>query len=289
MHNKTLIDQARAHILNGDTQRALETLLPLNDHTIQVLTAAFMAIKEEIVKNTLSFDEAQREYSKVNDKLLQRINDIEKGVPTGPANSSRQWLIPVALLAGLLGLAVFAWQRYHKTDEFCPVFAGKQGLKIVVFHLQKTEGEPNPATPPSTALLDQIGELTQKRDIPVQIRLYQAPADKIYSSDERESLAANCGADMVIHGSFNTITQDSMSVKLEYRFFENGGAHNVLRESIPLKGSMRTLRSLEDVVYSICSQIAAYSGQKETARLWLSKVKQEDAATEEPLHKALEH
>lgn len=289
MQNKTIIDQARAHILNGNTHRALETLVPLQDHTVQVLTAAFMAIKEEVVKNTLSFDEAQREYSKINDKLLQRINDIEKGVPTGSVNSRRQWIIPVALLAGLLGLAIFAWRHYHKTDEFCPAFSDKQGLKIVVFHLQKTEGEITPATPPSVALLDQIGELTQKRDIPVQIRLYQAPADKLYSSDERESLAAHCGADMVIHGSFNTITKDSMSVKLEYRFFKNDRAHNVLHESIPLKGSMRTLRSLEDVVFSICAQIAAYSGQKETARLWLSKVKQEDAATEEPLHKALEH
>jgi hypothetical protein len=52
--------------------------------------------------------EAQREYRKVNDKLLQRISDMKKGVPTGSVNSRRQWIVPAALLAGRLGLAICA-------------------------------------------------------------------------------------------------------------------------------------------------------------------------------------
>ena len=285
MDQNPLSEKARDLILNGDTQGALEVLAPLQDRAIQVLTANFKAVKEQVIKNTISFDDAQRAYSQINDKLLQRITEIEQ-VPQGIAARSRsRWIIPVGAVLLVLILGIWYWQK-TSINPNCPEFSDQKGFKIAFFHFQKISGSGNPNT--TLAVMNSISELTQKHDIEVQVKLYKTPETTVLSIDEKEDLAEGCGADLVIHGDFDATNNDSLRLKLRYKFFNQNPNSASATETLPHIGAMNTLRSVEDVVLSICAQIAVRQGKNNVAKTWLSKLKTPDPATEADLQKVLQ-
>src|SRR6218665_2592732 len=97
----------RALLRQGDTGSALETLrlfleensrrFPDALRTLQVLQANYAAARQQEQKGILSFQEAQREYSRINDALLTVADDLEngrsRGVSPGQTRRRRTWLI----------------------------------------------------------------------------------------------------------------------------------------------------------------------------------------------------
>jgi hypothetical protein len=279
--------QARQHIIEGDTQGALDALAPLNDHAIQVLTAQYRAVRDRVIKQTISFEEAQLAYNKINDSLLKRIEDIERGTVTpDPRPVWRRWLVPALVGSILLAVAGWALVRSTAKDELCPKFDKKEHFKVVIFPFQKLSGAG--AQQPTVAIMNEISHLTQKRALPVQIGAYQVGETQLISIDEKEDLAAECGADLVIHGDFMSFANDSVAIQMRYRFFNLDQISGSTKEGLPNMGQMGNMRSLNDVVFSICAQIAIRLGKKDVAKTWLSKLQQTDEATEAPLRKALE-
>ncbi len=284
--NQVLYQRARQCILEGDTQAALEALAPLNDHAVQVLTAQYQAVRERAIKQTISFEEAQLAYNQINDSLLHRLSDYDKGIAAPGTAPRRRWLAPALLAVGLLAAIAWGLLRSNQKDENCPKFDKKEHFKIAFFPLQKLSGAGTQQ--PTVAVMNRISELTQKRQLPVQVGAYRASDTQLFSMNEKEDLAANCGADLVIHGDFVSFGTDSVQIQLRYKFFNLEQTSSTATEALPSVGAMAQMRSLDDVVLSICAQIALRMGKKDVAKTWLSKLQQADDATEAPLRKALE-
>ncbi len=265
---------------------ALEALAPLNDHAVQVLTAQYRAVRERTIKQTISFEEAQLAYNQINDGLLQRLFDFDKGIAAPGASPRRRWLMPILLAGGLLAAIAWGLLRSYPKDENCPKFDKKEHFKIAFFPLQKLSG--TGTQQPTVAVMNRISELTQKRQLPVQVGAYRASDTQLFSMNEKEDLAAECGADLVIHGDFVSFGTDSVRIQLRYKFFNLEQTSSTATEALPSVGAMAQMRSLDDVVLSICAQIALRMGKKEAAKTWLAKLQQADDATEAPLRKALE-
>ena len=86
MELKPTILAARALILEGKTGKALQTILATleNDphhaaslRTLQLVAANYNAARQQEIKGILSFQEAQRSYSQVNDALFSALDALE--------------------------------------------------------------------------------------------------------------------------------------------------------------------------------------------------------------------
>jgi hypothetical protein len=88
MEIKDITTLTRNLILDGETGKALETILaylrqynaaPDIRRILEVQSANYNATRQQEQKNILSFQEAQRLYSQVNDVILEQLDHLEGG------------------------------------------------------------------------------------------------------------------------------------------------------------------------------------------------------------------
>lgn len=283
MYNNPIFAQARQCIMDGDTHAALELLAHLDDRVIQVITANFKAIRQNVNKNTLSFDEAQRAYSKINDALLQRLADLEQGTILPQRTPQRYWVLGILML---LAATVGWWVFSLKNNEKCPNFEENAGLKIVVIPFFNLKGKGTQR--PDVGIMNRINDLTKRKNLLVQTGMYGLAEQKILDSHQFDEVGNQCNADLIIHGDYNTIGEDSLQVLLRYKFLKTNQTGNAAIDALPSIGAMDKMRSIDDVVLSICAHIAARQGKPEVAKAWLAKLKESDEKSELVLQKAVE-
>lgn len=84
-----IFESVRQQLQQGETGGALDTLIKYLEsegkqtellRTLRVVQANYNAAKQQELKGILAFQEAQREYSKVNDALLGRSTTFMQGV-----------------------------------------------------------------------------------------------------------------------------------------------------------------------------------------------------------------
>jgi hypothetical protein len=283
MSNNPIFAQAREWITEGHTHKALELLAPLEDRVIQIATANFNAIRQNDNKNTLSFDEAQRAYSKINDALLQRLADLEQDHTIPHRTKHRYWIFAILIL---LATALGWWAFSNRNNEKCPNFEENAGFKIVVIPFFNLKGKGTQR--PDVGIMNRINDLTKRKNLLVQTGMYGLTEQKILDAHQFDEMGNLCNADLIIHGDFNTIGEDSLQVILRYKFLKTNQTGNPTIDALPSIGAMDKMRSIDDVVFSICAQIAARQGKPDIAKAWLDKLKEKDEKSEIVLQKALE-
>jgi hypothetical protein len=280
------IESIRALLGQGDTGKALQLLIGLLEkdtrfkdnllRTLRVAEANFNATRQQELKGILSFQEAQREYSKVNDTLLAVLDDFEAGrvpsVTVPPGENRRRWL----WIGGgaVLLLAALAFWLLRKGDAGCPKFENKDALHVMILpfdNLGKIEAKP------AFRIQNEIQELTKKGGFPAEVKIRTQGAQSDVTSQDAERLGRQCDADLVIYGQYLAFEKDSSRVKMGFKFLREGG-----REvNLPFKTfrditDVQPARDLQDAVFSLCAMIALRNKNWEFAKRWTGRIREKE-------------
>lgn len=280
------IQKIRELLSQGETGKALEVFIALLEkdgrfkenllRTLRVSEANYNAVRQQELKGILPFQEAQREYSRVNDTILAVLDDVEAGrVPTGPAAQRPNRTV---LFAGagivLLLLVVFAVLKLRKKEPECPGFEDKSALHILVLPFDNIGDK---EARPELLIQGNIQSLTEKAKIPVEVKTASERIKSDALSQKAGELGRECNADLVIYGQYKAFEKDSIRVKMGFRFLK----HNGPMSSGPFRTfaditEIQPTRDLEDAIFSLCSMIAIRNRNWEFAQRWMNKIRNKD-------------
>lgn len=286
MENNAEIGTIRALLSQGDTAKAVQLLIALLEkdtrfkdnllRALRVAEANFNATRQQELKGILSFQEAQREYNKINDTLLAVLDDFESGrVPAMvvPASGNRRkWLW--AGIGGAILLGVLAFWFLRRGNAACPKFEQKKALHVMILPFDRLGG---PESRPALRIQDAIQELTQKAGIPSEVKIGQRDAKDGANAQDAERLAKECGADLVIFGQYQGYEKDSIRVKMGFRFLGEGnvtfsGPFKTFRDIT----AVQPTRDLQDAVFSLCTMIAVGNKKWAFAKRWMGRIREKD-------------
>lgn len=287
MENNLDIASVRSLLSQGDTGKAVQLLIALLEkdsrfkdnllRTLRVAEANFNATRQQELKGILPFQEAQREYSKVNDTLLAVLDDFEAGrvpaiaLPTSGA--SRKWLWAGIGGALLMGILVF-WLLKGR-NAGCPSFDDKQALHVLILPFDRLGAS---EARPAIRIRDGIQELTQKAGIADEVKISPASPKEDMNSQEAEQMARACNADLVIFGQYQAFAKDSIRVKMGFKFVREGGgiAFNGPFKTFRDVTAVQPTRDLEDALFSLCSIIAIRNRNWQFAKKWMGRIREKD-------------
>lgn len=272
----------RELLAQGQTGPALEALLAwvrqnprykTLTQVLQVLQAGYARTRQQEQKGILSFQEAQREYSKTNDTILSILYDVEAG--RLPAMAVRARWIPVLAGVGVLAMAAVAlWFLFGRNDTVCPDFDEKDALHVLVFPFDALDDKQASV---DVRIQDEIRALTDKAKIPAEVEIGTKSERDKSSLSAAETNGQTCGADLVIFGSYKAYEGDSIRVKLGYRFLNKGGQSGdtpfVTYRDIT---DLTTERGLQNALFSVCTAVAIHNENWEFAQRWMSKINDND-------------
>ncbi|MBL7798152.1 MAG: hypothetical protein JNJ90_16790 [Saprospiraceae bacterium] len=274
----------RELLAQGQTREALDGLLEwvqqnpryTNNLTqvLQVLQGRYARTRQQEQKGILSFQEAQREYNKMNDTVLSILNDVEAG--RMPAMAVRARWMPVFAGVGVLALAAVAlWFLFGRNGTVCPDFDEQDALHVLVFPFDALDD--NQASV-EVRIQDEIRALTTKAKIPAEVEIGTKGERDKSSLGAAEANGQTCGADLVIFGSYKAYEGDSIRVRLGYRFLKKGGQSGDIpfvtyRDITELTAE----RGLQNALFSVCTAVAINKGNWAFAQRWMGKINDSDA------------
>lgn len=288
MANNETLQSVRALLREGNTAQALQLVIGLLEkdsrfrdnllRTLRVAEVNYNSVRQQELKGILSFQEAQREYSKVTDTLLAVIDDFEAGrVPTTgfPATSQSRWKLWAIVGGGVLvlGALVFWWIQRGKAG--CPDFENPNALHVMVLPFDKLGGVDKK---PALLIQGSIQELTKKANIPAEVRVNTREEMRGLNSQDAEKLGRKCDADLVIFGQYQSFEKDSIRVKMGFKFLKGEGAEFVG----PFKTfrditAVQPERDLQDAVFSLCAMIAVNKKNWAFAKRWMGRIREKNA------------
>ncbi len=260
---------------------------------LQVLESNYNAVRQQELKGILSFQEAQRSYSQINDALLSILNDLHSGrIPKVHNRSNRiMWLIiGVLLLLGGVGAilyATFAKGKIPGAD--CLEFSGS-GPKVLILPFKNVgQGQAKP----EFVIQSRIQTLSKSKDFPIATQIMANLVLTSFNANgtrDAETLAHRCGADMVIWGYYDR--SDSLYIDLRFMALRNPGSafetgFQTFR-GLPDVQSGRLLTRLDDAIFGVCGILAVRTGNAEVARAWFGKMQEKGEIVQE-MEKILDH
>lgn len=287
VENNLDVATVRSLLSQGDTAKAVQLLIALLEkdfrykdnllRTLRVAEANFNATRQQELKGILPFQEAQREYNKVNDTLLTVLDDFEAGrvparsLPTSGA--SRKWLWAGIGGALLMGILVF-WLLKGR-NAGCPSFDDKQALHVLILPFDRLGAS---EARPAIRIRDGIQELTQKAGIKAEVKISPSDPKEDMNSQEAERLARVCDADLVIFGQYQAFAKDSIRVKMGFKFVREGGAaFNGPFKTFRDVTAVQPTRDLEDALFSLCAIIAMRNRNWQFAKKWMGRIREKDS------------
>lgn len=287
MENNLDVATVRSLLSQGDTAKAVQLLIALLEkdfrykdnllRTLRVAEANFNATRQQELKGILPFQEAQREYNKVNDTLLTVLDDFEAGrvparsLPTSGA--SRKWLWAGIGGALLMGILVF-WLLKGR-NAGCPSFDDKQALHVLILPFDRLGAS---EARPAIRIRDGIQELTQKAGIKAEVKISPSDPKEDMNSQEAERMARVCDADLVIFGQYQAFAKDSIRVKMGFKFVREGGAaFNGPFKTFRDVTAVQPTRDLEDALFSLCAIIAMRNRNWQFAKKWMGRIREKDS------------
>jgi len=308
MDINSIIESTRDLLRQGETGKALQTLLGFLEkdpryadaaRTLQVVEANYNAARQQEIKGILSFQDAQRQYSQVNDALLSSLDALAAGraprVMSAQKNSYVPWVIGgVAVL--LLGLLLGLWLTRRGSDKpaqaqvdaevTCPKFDPKD-FKIMLLPFQNLGNE---VARPELAIQTRIRDLTGRNSLNADIEVL---ADKRFEDntpdiDAAAALGKQCEADLVIWGQYDR-SKDSINVDVRYVFtkgaIRSGIVGSRVLNSVAAIKSGRMLRDLDDAILSLCGLVALHNGKPDLAVKWMEKIKKPNEGDKKVMEK----
>jgi hypothetical protein len=296
MISKSVFDNARELLSQGDTGQALDNLIaalegsggqPEALRTLRVVEANYNTARQKEQKGILSFPDAQRAYSQANDAILGVLDDLAAGrkpVASAPV-SRRVWFVgggALLLVGVLLGWwlmrppADVALKKTDSKEPACPTFE-PQKFRVMLLPFQKLGGADSR---PAASIQTRIRDLTARNDLPtdVEILLDKKFEESTPDIEEARRLGKQCEADLVVWGQYEGFGGDSVAVDVRYVFTEmpewaGRTEFQGFRGVAALQsGKSEALRSLDDAIFSLCSAMAIHAGRLELAEKWMGKL-----------------
>ncbi len=303
MAHHPIFEAVRQHLQQGETGAALQTMITFLEtegkqtellHTLRVIQANYNAAKQQELKGILAFQEAQREYSKVNDALLTTIDDLTSGRPTNTRvapvadkPNRMPWILGGIGLLAIIAIATFF--LFRKSGKNTPGNAQSQvkecpdfrpaNYHIMLLPFLNLGREP---ARPSLSIQMRIRDLTRTNNMSTDVEIAQEDESAGLPDFVRaREKGKKCNADLVIWGQYEKVG-DSLQVDIHYVFVsdvkdkEMSGHTDFLPfrslSALQKSGKSSGLRSLDDAVLSLCSIMAVHAGRTDVAEKWLGKI-----------------
>ncbi len=278
MEEKNLNKQIAQLITSGRIKEAFNILNkePFNQdikNALSIIEAEYHDLTQEGLKGLLSFEEKQMRKNRINDKLLtliQKANTAKSAKKIKTVNRFKLFLVPFLIMG--LGL-IFWWNKNSQSYE-CPEFQDQFLNKILVIPFENVG---NQTAKPQIVLRDRINQLTKKNNLSTIVKIGEYR--EYMTIDEAPIIARQCGANAIIWGNYSS-SIDSLRLILQYYFLEqpewtNLGELVVLKDVTSIQNG-RMLKSLDDIIMSLCGIIATRQGNTEIAQKWFNKVQQKE-------------
>lgn len=308
MEINEIIDLSRSLLRQGDTGKALESLRGFLEkdprysemvRTLEVMEANFNAARQQEIKGILSFQEAQRQYSQVNDALFSALDDLASGralqqrvsspAPSSSGTNRLVWFVGGAavLILGLLAGIWFSRKGARRAGETpkqeavtCPNF-NDPGLRVIILPFQSLTSS---VAKPELTIQSRIRELSGSNKFPVAIEVLNTydseknPPDKFSAS----RIGRDCQADLVVWGLYDN-KPDSIKVDIQYVFTKSGELGKTpgflaFKDLPALRDGHMLLRGLDDAIFSICALMAVQAKEGPLALKWFEKIHNQESA-----------
>lgn len=289
MELKTNIDRTRALLVDGKTREAYEAILPVlqqdtryvaQARTLSVVLAGINQTRQEEQKGILSFQDAQRVYSKANNTLLEVLDQLEgKAINSTPARPVQKWMLWAGLFCAVLVMLLFLEQYFFfstKSDQkaiICPSFVDP-GKRILLLPFQKISGSD---ARPELLLRSRIEALAVKSNFPINVEIlnqYDAAANNP-DKEDATAIGTHCNAEMVVWGTYTQSQAGALQLDARYVLpglkKDGGTGFQKVSEIIAIQTD-QSFRSLDDAVFSLCALLAIEAENDTLARKWLGKI-----------------
>ncbi len=300
MAHHPIFESVRQHLQQGETGAALQTMITFLEaegkqaellRTLRVVQANYNAAKQQELKGILAFQEAQREYSKVNDALLSTIDDLSAGRPQNTAVTVTRNKMPLiwggaALLLVVIVAAVLFLRRSktaepvpvaQNSEDNCPVFRDAQYKIMLIPFLSLNEKE----SKPEVSIQMRIRDLTRSNNISADVEIASGHTMGSLPDFERaREKGKKCNANVVVWGQYEKVDDTTTMVDVHYVFTEGAKVISGHTDFHPFRslsalqqsGKSSGLRTLDDAILSICSIMAVHAGRPEVAEKWLANI-----------------
>jgi hypothetical protein len=294
-----IFESVRQHLQQGETGAALQTMITYLEtegkqtellRTLRVVQASYNNAKQQELKGILAFQEAQREYSKVNDTLFTALDDLSAGRPThtsvpgmgGHRQMPWRWIGGGALLVAAVAAFFIFRNPGHPTPAAssagkpCPEFRPAD-YRIMLIPFVNLSGDT--LIRPSISIQMRIRQLTKNNNMSTDVEILPGHTTELPDFVRAEQKGKECNADLVVWGQFEKV-DDSLQVDVHYVFTKGDmiSGHTDFQpfkslSALQKSGKSSGLRSLDDAVLSLCSIMAVHAGRPEVAEKWLGKIK----------------
>lgn len=278
----------RELIAPGESGKALSTLIEYLEkdarfkdnflRTLRVLQGEYNAVRQKELKGIIPFQEAQREYNRINDALLAIIDDLEAGrIPAAAIRMQGRNIFLALIGIVVLALAIFALVRAFNSEKLvlCPEFSHSDAMPVLIIPFDSLSKQ---SAPVEVRIQESISTLTGKAGIPVEVRIATRQKNDLSSLEVAESRGKACNASLVIYGQYLAFSADSIRVKLGYINLKSGGKAG----SLPFSTfrditEVSAPRDLQDALFAVCTMIAISEEKWDFAQRWMGKIKEKEA------------
>ncbi len=246
MPYKQVLAPIKQRLAQGELEAAYEQLVRWLEQSpahselaniARVNQAELYQVKAEVLKGTLSNEEARRTYNQLTDKALQIIQLIESGKTTfstaRETSGKRAWRYyfvggAVALLAAAIG----TWLYFSAAEE-CPTFSKEAQVRVLILpFMGAADKQYNPAIDIMDELNDWIERSPQLRTEAIAVVHKRFDIENNYpNSAEAVALARKCGAQMLVWGKVRQRPDGSLALDVRYRLVDG------LRGRVPASAS----------------------------------------------------
>lgn len=241
MEIKHALEPIKKSISQGSLEEAYDQLIVLLEMPTDYAELADIArvnqadlyqLKAQILKGTISDEDARLVQNKLADKALQIIRQLETGKilfeeeikPT--SSKALRYYITGGIIT--LAIAILLWQFFGKKEEkvTCPVFSPTAELKVMILPFKQIGKEKQ--SDPALEIMDQLNDLIEKtpgmrvRAIADVNESYDIEMDYPNSAQAIE-IARNCSAQMLVWGKVKQISNENYTVDMRYRLLDAGG------------------------------------------------------------------
>ena len=228
------INALKQAVVEGETESVLSGLLQSiekdsNEWTeiaqaIRLIQADYLSLKAEVIRGTVSSENARLGYNQINARILNIIHRIESGKKTltdpvvaAPRQAWRYYVVGgvVALAIALVSWNLLRNNKTQKTTDDCPSYG--EGITSRVMILPFKKGGTTQSITPEIDISDYINDLIRddpKLNSKCESDVYESyDIEKNYPSpSEAAKTAENCGVEMIVWGKMRN-AKDTVEVR----------------------------------------------------------------------------
>lgn len=211
------IKALKQSVVEGEVEPVLTALLAKLEHessewgdlaqAIRIIQADYLQVKSQVIRGTISSDNARLAYNQINANILDVLKRIESGKKslTDPVTPpSQAWRYYVAGGVVALALAFVAWKFLGRSpkDE-CPVYGKNIAARIMLLPFKKGRAGNN--ITPEIDISDGLNDLIRKDQLlnkTAESDVYESyDIEKNYPNpSEATEIATGCGVEMIVWG-----------------------------------------------------------------------------------------